>query len=138
VDETVCLARSPQSGIGFAVNAPVTSTHKRHLSVVILSKNPIRPSVASGAGAIVAASSPARRAAVAAGVEDGRAMNTHATDISLSTDERVLRWLLEVARRADARSGLRADDSARSDRLAWLRAEREFFEMGEPARVTEW
>ncbi len=60
------------------------------------------------------------------------------TDVSLSADEKILRWLLEVARRADARSGVRADDSPRSDRLAWLRAEREFFEIGEPARVTEW
>jgi hypothetical protein len=65
-------------------------------------------------------------------------MNTHAADISLSTDERILRWLLEVARRADALPEHRIGDSPRSDRLAWLRAEREFFEIGEPARVTEW
>lgn len=65
-------------------------------------------------------------------------MNTNTTDLSLSAEERVLRWLLEIARRADATPGWRADDSPRSDRLTWLRAEREFFEMGERARVTEW
>ena len=72
------------------------------------------------------------------GCEHGRTMNTNTTEFCLSTEERVLRWLLEVARRADARARLGAHDSLRSDRLTWLRAEREFFEMGERARVTEW
>ncbi|MBL9187715.1 MAG: hypothetical protein JNK23_09570 [Opitutaceae bacterium] len=60
------------------------------------------------------------------------------TDVTFATDERILRWLLEIARRADARPGWRADDARRSDRLAWLRAEHEFFETRETALVTEW
>lgn len=52
------------------------------------------------------------------------------SETTLSADERLLHWLLAVARRADGLA-LRALPGPATARQLWLRAELEFFEQEE-------